>query len=239
MKIFEGINLSDYDLELSNIIIKNEHTLFVVKENWDYMSALNFQELMVDRVYEDKSFKVYIICNHPHCLTLGRGLQKKLTPEVNLIDFDESLRTQIGIPIYDIKRGGGVTFHYPGQLVFYPIISLEHQKLRVMDFLRDTIRIFKFALEDLYELDDLDADNQLIGLWKGNRKIASMGLSTRRFVTYHGLALNLYQDEKMRRVLDNVYPCGLRGSIYQTLDELLPRENDLFGRIVDRLNMEL
>ena len=120
MKIFEGINLSDYDLELSNIIIKNEHTLFVVKENWDYMSALNFQELMVDRVYEDKSFKVYIICNHPHCLTLGRGLQKKLTPEVNLIDFDESLRTQIGIPIYDIKRGGGVTFHYPGQLVFLP-----------------------------------------------------------------------------------------------------------------------
>ncbi|EQC47334.1 biotin/lipoate A/B protein ligase [Bacteriovorax sp. Seq25_V] len=239
MKIIEGLNLADFDLELSNFIQKDDHTVFVIKENWDYMLAHDFQEVILDRVYADKTQRVYIICNHPHCLTLGRGLQKKLTPDISLIDFDESLREKLDIPIHNIKRGGGVTFHYPGQLVFYPIISLENQKLAVMDFLRGTIRKFKTILEERFHLENLDADNELIGLWCGSRKIASMGLSTRRFVTYHGLALNLYQDEKMSKILRTVYPCGLSGAIYQSIDELLPLESDLFNKITDSLTANI
>ena len=89
MNFFSGLVLAEFDLKVENIFSKGENTFFIIKENWDYQLALKFQEEMVSRVYTDKEKKVFIICNHPHCLTLGRGLQRRTKIDNDLIDFDE------------------------------------------------------------------------------------------------------------------------------------------------------
>ncbi|CBW27393.1 lipoyltransferase [Halobacteriovorax marinus SJ] len=227
--------LSTYSLSLSNIHQRDENTFIVIKDIWNYESALRFQEEMVQRVYKNKSLRVFIFCNHPHCLTLGRGLQRRTKADEVLVDFDESLRKEMTIPLYDVKRGGGITFHYPGQLVFYPILSLERHKKKVMDFLNEVLREVKAALESLYQIDKLECEKDLLGLWREESKLASIGLCSHKFITYHGLALNLYEDDLMRKVLGTIYPCGLRGETYMGLSQVMKVESDLFYEITQYL----
>ena len=235
MNFFSGLVLAEFDLKVENIFSKGENTFFIIKENWDYQLALKFQEEMVSRVYTDKEKKVFIICNHPHCLTLGRGLQRRTKLDNDLVDFDETLRSELEVPLYDIKRGGGLTFHYPGQLVLYPVISLENQKLKVMDFLKKILIEFKLLLEESYAIEELSTDHSLIGLWQRGQKLASIGLCSHKFITYHGFALNLYNDELMNSILAKVYPCGISGSRYISLTDLTSTTDDLFNDIATSL----
>ncbi|WP_372652246.1 lipoyl(octanoyl) transferase LipB [Halobacteriovorax sp.] len=231
MNFFDGLTLSEFDLTFENIHIKGKNTFYVIKENWSYELALLFQEEVVQRVYLDKKVKVIILCSHPHCLTLGRGLQRRTKADTFLIDFDNELREVIGIPIHDIKRGGGVTFHHPGQLVLYPIVSLENCKKKVMDFLREILNEVKGSLESLYDLTNLSCEEDLIGIWTNDKKLASIGLCSHKFITYHGLALNLYLDEKMQKVLSNIYPCGISGDRYISLDQITKHKDNFFEEI--------
>ena len=233
MNFFSDIVLSDFDLKIENIFQKGENTFFVIKEKWDYQLALNFQEKVVSKVFANKEKKVFIICSHPHCLTLGRGLQRRTKADNDLIDFDEGLRGKLDIPLYDIKRGGGLTFHYPGQLVLYPIISLESQKLKVMDFLKRVLIELKDTLEKKYALEELSCEHDLIGLWHRDQKLASIGLCSHKFITYHGLALNLYNDELMDAVLAKVFPCGISGRRYTTLSGITSSRDDFF-KVISR-----
>lgn len=231
MKFFETVKLADYGLSSNDIKKIDEFSYVVTKEVWDYEKSLAFQEEMVKKVYNDKRYKVIIFTNHPHCLTLGRGLQRRTKADTELVDFDESLRDQISIPIYDIKRGGGLTFHYPGQLVIYPIISLEANKRKVMDFLKEILSELKNTLIELYSIEDLADDNELIGLWRGERKLASIGLCSHKFVTYHGAAINLYSDELISKSLLRIYPCGIKGSTYIPLDKIIDPSPNYFSDI--------
>ncbi len=228
MIFFEGIDLIEFDLKLENIFSKGRDTFFIIKENWDYELALKFQEEIIQRVYSNKEKKVFIICNHPHCLTLGRGLQRRTKADNDLVDFDENLRGEIEVPLYDIKRGGGITFHYPGQLVLYPIISLENQKLKVMDFLKGILREIQDLLENQFSMRNLTCEHDLIGLWHEDKKLASIGLCSHKFITYHGLALNLYKDEKIQGILSKLYPCGISGNRYISLEEVVSVREDFF-----------
>ncbi len=233
MNFFKNLCLDQYGLDENNIEQIDDYSFVVTKESWNYELALDFQEEMVKRVYDDKRYKVIIFTNHPHCLTLGRGLQRRTKADTTLVDFDESLRSQLSIPIYDIKRGGGITFHYPGQLVIYPILSLETHKRKVMDFLKEVLRDIKTSLVDLYGIENLSYENDLIGLWSGCQKVASIGLCSHKFVTYHGLALNLYRDDLMSKTLKSVYPCGISGDSYITLDQITDPSDNYFNDISD------
>lgn len=216
MKILAGIDLALYGLLESDIRIQDQ-TLVVIKRDWDYPLALAFQEILCERIWTHKDERAFIFCSHPHCLTLGRGLQKNKNLSQTLVDFDPSLEGKLEVPLYHIARGGGLTFHYPGQLVFYPIMSLENHKLKIFDLLLGVLKVYKTALEELYQLDGLDCERDLLGLWHGPYKLASIGVSARRFVSYHGLALNLERDPLIARTLANVYPCGLAGTSYTYL----------------------
>lgn len=231
MNFFEGIVLSEYDLSIENIHKRGEHSFYIVKKEWDYQVALSFQEEIVKRIYQDKKVKVIIICSHPHCLTLGRGLQRRTESDIGLVDFDEALREKISIPLYDIKRGGGITFHYPGQLILYPILSLENHKRKVMDFLKEILCEVQRLLENLYFISSLSSEKDLIGIWHNEKKLASIGLCSHKFITYHGLALNLYRDEKMQEVLKSIFPCGISGERYSSLDQIIDSKGSYFEEI--------
>ncbi|EQC48783.1 lipoyl(octanoyl) transferase [Bacteriovorax sp. BSW11_IV] len=223
MKLLEGLDLGKYGLCESNLEVIGS-CLIVTKKSWDYQLAHDFQEEMVERVYENKSESAFIFCNHPSCLTLGKGLQRTKDDKINLIDFNLALEEQLPVKVHHIKRGGGITFHHEGQLVFYPIVSLENKKLRVFDFLITVLEKTKSSLEDLYQLENLNVRTDLLGLWAGQMKIASIGLSAKRFVSYHGLALNLERDQVIEDVLRRVFPCGLPGSYYAPLSQLTEKK---------------
>lgn len=237
MKILEGLHPETFELTPNNFSIKN-NTLIVTKKNWDYQLAHAFQEEMIERVYNNKNENVFIFCNHPSCLTLGKGLQRTKDEAISLIDFDPNIEDKLDIEVHKIKRGGGITFHHTNQFVFYPIISLENKKLRVFDFLLLILNLTKESLQEITTLDKLRVRTDLLGLWSGEVKIASIGLSAKRFVSYHGLALNLDGDEKIEKALMQIFPCGLPGDFYSHLHREAG-ENVSFEEVQNSLERKL
>lgn len=226
MKVFENVSLEYFDLSLSDIVISDQMVI-VTKKSWAYELAHEFQELMVEKVAEHPEESVLIFCSHPSCLTLGKGLQKSAEDVVALIDFDPQLEslldTSLGIKVHRIKRGGGITFHHENQLIFYPIVALENKKLKVFDFLLIILEKTKEALKKAYGVES-DVRTDLLGLWLNNYKVASIGISARKFISYHGLALNLKEDAKIEEAFKMIYPCGLSSSYYQSLEKILKKE---------------
>lgn len=240
MKILEGLNLDQFELSSSDLRIADPQTLIVTKKEWPYPSALAFQEEMCERVRHNPLERVFIYCSHPHCLTLGTGLQRNKAITEELVDFDPILEADLELPLYRIKRGGGLTFHYPGQLIFYPIISLDTHKTRIFDLLMGTLKATAKSLQDLYQLESLEYERDLLGLWHYHFKLASIGVSARRFVSMHGLALNLWRDPLMAKTLSLVHPCGLRGSTYAYLEDLVSNlDQDAFERVQHSLMSNL
>lgn len=204
-----------------------ENVYVFKKWNWDYLEAQAFQLECLDHVHKNPHVTILIICSHPHCFTVGRGLQKiKSEVGVELIDFKKD--THLPYPIHTIKRGGGLTFHYPGQFVFYPILNLTKNKLAVYDVMLKIMGITKEIIQKQFSFQGLSIKKDLLGLWFENEfskaKIASIGLAVTRFNTYHGLALNFFSDKEMFDCLKSIHPCGLPGNLYRDLEILLCRE---------------
>ena len=206
------------------VSVPADDIIFVKKFNWSYLDALKFQEACVDYVYQNPKISILVVTNHPACLTLGRGLQKKVGDTTELVEFSEWQRKQIKIPLYDIKRGGGITFHHPGQLVIYPIVNLTNKKIKVYTLMSHLLRELSGSLANIFGKQDFDYCRDLLGLWVGSNKIASIGLQVRRFVTFHGVALNVIADDETNEALKVVYPCGLPGATYSDLSRLYQRE---------------
>lgn len=227
--MLESLNLSDFDLnpnELETITHHDFKFLIIQKLNWNYSQALRFQEWAVDYVYQNKNMAILIFCSHPVVYTLGRGLQKlKEEEEYQLVEFDPTTRERIKDKLVEVKRGGGLTFHHPDQLVFYPIVKLSDFHLRVHDMMLEVLGLLQSQLEQDYFLSDLFINKGLLGLWKrtdyGNRKLASIGLAVSRFVTYHGMAFNLKKSPEVSFDLAHFYPCGLPFFAYGNLQDML------------------
>ena len=146
--------------------------LIVEKFNWNYLECLKFQESCADFIYRDenKETNVIIYTNHPTCLTLGRGLQKKISDPIELVDFNDKQKEKLSIPLYKIKRGGGITFHHPGQIVIYPIINLTTQNLKVYDLMSNIMRVTVKVLKNYGVESKLDYCRDLLGLWHDEKK---------------------------------------------------------------------
>ena len=217
--------------------------LFVsYKPYWTYDGVENYLLACTEYVRQHPYKKLLIVTNHPHCFTLGKGLQKLKGESVqSLIDFDENL--PLPFELYKLKRGGGLTFHYPGQMVLYPIINLTATQLNVHDFMIDILNMTKLFLSELFNLNHLEVDQELLGLWykKGHSqfKIASIGLAITRFTTYHGMALNFFHDDKMFQAIAQLNPCGLPGTIYQSVENLVSLEKKCDQTDLDLFSQKL
>lgn len=228
------LTLSDFDLTESNLSWVNEKTLIIRKWNWEYGLAHQFQKQAVKLVHEHAGLKILITTSHPHVLTNGRGLQKpRKGEELTLVDFKPENYPHLPYPLHQIERGGGLTFHHPGQFIFYPITRLNPQGLSLSKM---TDEIFDYSIEVLssWGVKDLGHENKLLGLWwRNEKKMASMGIAIEKLVTFHGMALNLYLDPQMKTALSILNPCGLSSDIYISAQELITLPENALDKFCD------
>lgn len=219
-------NFSVKYLEIDEL---SDQVLSIKKWNWEYLNSLECQNHAVDFIKQNRALKIYIFCNHPCLFTVGRGLQKgKSSSFSNLVEFDPKKVSSV-FPIFNIKRGGGITFHYPGQWIFYPIVALG-QSVSLKNLIRKMLMLTKEILESEFGIYGIDINRNFLGLWSNEHKLASVGIGTDRFVTFHGMALNLLRDQKMFTELMKINPCGLNGEIYKCVDDLVEVENNLLEK---------
>lgn len=199
----------------------DERTLVITKWNWDYASALDFQRRCVKLLSDFPRMRVLICCNHPRVFTHGHGLQKPRKGEVlELKDFDLSKKDSLPFPLFEIERGGGLTFHHPGQFIFYPILKLNPATLSLSTMIDEIFSYSREVLED-WGVRELSAENKLLGLWRGSKKLASMGIAIEKLTTFHGMALNLSWDKEMMSALRAINPCGLEATTYSAVDQFI------------------
>jgi lipoyl(octanoyl) transferase len=139
-----------------------------------------------------------LLLEHPHVITLGRnGHQENLLASAEIME-------RAGISFFPTDRGGDVTYHGPGQLVAYPIMDLREWKRDVGAFVRGVEQTMIDTLADY----GIAAGRipKLTGVWVGDRKIGAIGVHISRWVTSHGLALNVSTDLSY---FQYIVPCGL------------------------------
>ncbi len=190
--------------------------------DWDYEAAWEFQKQTAQRVRETGE-KWLIACSHPDVLTNGRGLQKpKKGQAFELEDFKPTPGMDLPVPLFQIERGGGLTFHHPGQLILYPIVKLHPQRLGLSTLVDRLLISVKGALEER-GIYGLEHERDLLGLWQGPKKLASVGIAVDRMVTQHGLALNVSRFEDLKQKLTRFSPCGMSFSTYTSVEEVTGR----------------
>ncbi len=190
-----------------------------------YAEALELQRrLASERIEKRRKNDLLLLVEHPPVVTLGRGFH----PE-HLSTPRAALEAK-GIEVHEIERGGDVTFHGPGQLVGYPIFDLTEHRTDLHWFLRQLEQALIVALEQLGIA--ARRRERYTGVWVQDRKIASIGIHVRQWVTWHGFALNVTTDLSY---FDLIVPCGIPGvrmtSVHRELGERAPQ--NLWARALD------
>ncbi|HUF26877.1 MAG TPA: lipoyl(octanoyl) transferase LipB [Gemmatimonadaceae bacterium] len=149
---------------------------------------------------------VLLLVEHPPVVTLGRASRQP-----HLVATPELLAAR-GVELHEVERGGDVTFHGPGQLVGYPIIDLKRHRRDLHWYLRQV----EEALIGLLAHWEIPAERSagFTGVWTSGRKIASIGVHARDWVTWHGFALNVTTD---LRYFELIVPCGIQDVVMTSI----------------------
>ena len=166
-----------------------------------YAIALELQrDLARRRIAGEIDEDLLLLLEHPPVVTLGRTAK-----EAHIISSPERLRAR-GIEVHEVERGGDVTFHGPGQLVGYPIFDLKRHRQDLHWYLRQVEEALIVALGEVGI--EAERNSGYTGVWTRGRKIASIGVHARDWVTWHGFALNVTTDLSY---FDLIVPCGIVG----------------------------
>jgi lipoate-protein ligase B len=203
-----------------------------------YGEVLLLQRTLVDRRLADRSQPdILLLVEHEPVVTLGRGTRASSLP------VPPAALERRGLDVFEVERGGDVTWHGPGQLVGYPILDLEQLRTDVHWYIRRLEASLVNALEGLGI--EAGVREGLTGVWTNGRKIASIGIHVRHWVTYHGFALNVTTDPA---AFDAIVPCGIHGvemtNVARELGSVTDAESvwsrtragvvEAFGRAFDR-----
>lgn len=176
----------------------------------EYDRALDIQMKWVEKVAASPEKAALIYCTHPEIVTLGRKTQSD-----DVFAWDG--------PTREVARGGRATYHGPSQLIMYPIVCLDSLPVPrdIGWFLRSledaviaTLAEYGVTGKGKSHLRDLSDT----GVWIGERKIASLGIGVRQWVSYHGVAINLDRDQLAFRGMN---PCGFKRDVMISLEEIL------------------
>jgi len=181
----------------------------------EYRRALELQLSRVDCRARGETQDTLLLLTHPHVYTFGRTGR-----QANLLVAEEDLLRE-GIPVERVARGGDVTYHGPGQLVGYPIVLLARPDVHRF------VRSLESALIEALVVFGVSSRRieGMTGVWVGEKKIASIGVGVKRWITYHGFALNVTTDLSY---FGRIHPCGLKGreatSLAEVTGKVVPME---------------
>jgi lipoyl(octanoyl) transferase len=180
------------------------------REDWGqlpYAEALAKQRQLVEQVIRGEASETLVACSHPPIVTLG-----KKTSVGDVTDWQGELLA--------VERGGRATYHGPGQVVLYPIINLNQcgRERDLIQYLHSLEHAIVQALSDwgIEGEGDLQ-EGRGTGVWVNGKKIASIGIAVKRWVTYHGLAINVFADDL---AFVGINPCGLQREQMTSIEEL-------------------
>jgi len=201
-----------------------------MKECWvidlglkDYAETLELQHQLVEKKYKEKLPEILLLVEHNPVITLGRS------SHLENILLDKDQLEKLGVQLHSIERGGDVTYHGPGQLVSYPIFDLNNYNQDTHLFLRMLEKVIIKTIES-YGLK-AERIKGLTGVWVEGKKVASIGVAAKRWITFHGLALNINTDLKY---FSYIHPCGILDKKVTSMQELLSQKID-FQEVKDSL----
>jgi lipoate-protein ligase B len=190
-----------------------------------YVEALELQRSLArERISGAIPQDLLLLVEHPPVVTLGRSSKQK-----HLVASPEFLQST-GVELFEVERGGDVTFHGPGQLVGYPIIDLKRHRQDLHWYLRKIEEALINALAD-YGVPG-ERNKAYTGVWTRGKKIASIGVHARDWVTWHGFALNVTTDLSY---FDLIVPCGIDGVVMTSLARELGLEDVSMQDVRDRV----
>jgi lipoate-protein ligase B len=194
-----------------------------------YEQALELQRSLArDRISGAIPQDLLLLVEHPPVVTLGRSSKEK-----HLVASPEFLKSK-GVELFEVERGGDVTFHGPGQLVGYPIIDLKRHKQDLHWYLRKIEEALINALAD-YGIPG-ERNTAFTGVWTRGEKIASIGVHARDWVTWHGFALNVTTDLSY---FDLIIPCGIDGVVMTSIGRELGLTEISMQDVRDRVTAKL
>jgi lipoate-protein ligase B len=180
-----------------------------------YLEVLELQrDLCRERGAGALAEDVLLLVEHEPVVTLGRGSRPASLP-LPPVQLERR-----GIAVVEVERGGDVTYHGPGQLVGYPIVDLREHRQDLHWYLRR----LEDGLADALGRLGIEAGRNpgLTGVWTAGRKIASIGIHVKQWVTFHGFALNVTTDLSP---FDLIVPCGIRDVVMTSVAEELLRDD--------------
>jgi len=197
-----------------------------------YRDGLALQEALVRARAAGETGDWLLFPDHPPVLTVGRN------PSEGNLKSDVDTLARLGVEVFEVARGGDITWHGPGQLVGYPICQLDRRGRDLHQFLRD----LEAGLIRSLARDGIAGERVpgRTGVWVGGAKVASIGIAVRRWVSYHGFALNVAPDLDF---FDLIHPCGLRGihmtSMRTLLADATPALAEVRTRVADEMAGQL
>ena len=201
--------------------------------DWGVLGYSDAHQRQLDRVEERKRDEVLdaiITVSHPHVITVGR---RKNSADNVLASGD--------VPVVTVERGGDVTYHGPGQLVCYPIVELREGERDLHALLRN---LEEAMIETCAHFGlKVGRESGKTGVWIDGRKLASIGVACRRWVTFHGIALNV---ETNLQYFQRINPCGFDSVVMTSMKEELGHDveisavrNQLVTDLANQLSREL
>jgi lipoate-protein ligase B len=181
-----------------------------------YARGLELQDELVGGRRDGAIPDTLIVLDHPHVITLGRASDR-----ADVLASDEE-RARLGIDLFEAGRGGGVTYHGPGQLVVYPIIDLKPDRKDLHAYLRDLETVLIETAAAFGVASHRRAG--LTGVWTDRGKLAAVGVRvSSQWITSHGVAFNIAPD---LAYFDSIVPCGLVGEAVTSLEREVPGRVD-------------
>jgi len=176
----------------------------------EYEEAYSLQRKMVSKRKLGEINDTIVLCVHPSVFTIGRTGK-----------FENLLSNSAGLNVIRVDRGGDITYHGPGQIVAYPILDLKKLGLNLHSYIR-LLELTAISFLDEYGIIG-GRKAGLTGVWVGDKKIASIGVSASSWISFHGMSINLNTELEYFAMIN---PCGIRGCAATSLNQLLNKEVD-------------
>lgn len=189
-----------------------------------YKEALQLQEILQSLRKKDKINDTLLLLEHSPVITLGRR------GKYSNIKVSESFLKKENIEVFEVGRGGDVTYHGPGQLVGYIFFDLRNQGSNIKKFIWNIEEVFIRLLKE-YKIESYRDDNIYTGVWIGNSKITAIGIYISRWITMHGFSFNINTDLSH---YDWINPCGILNREVTSLEKILGEKQD-FKKIIDKV----